>query len=232
MISSRNLSEIENVRLRIKSEMYARDPDKTFIVAFVGATRKAGTTTMAVAVAQAFHQAEMRGKTLLLSMSGHGKSVEKIARVSHSKTKQNDDTATGSVSAGNSNAIGTNTETNRDKPAVLQKITQSKGGFDVLSVSDDAEMRRLFEPNNPFWPEVLQRYGVTFVDTGTVGSEPHMAAATKADMVLLVVDGKKITRSELARLRERLDQAKLMPDGVVLNRKRDYLPRIFRAAVE
>ncbi len=230
MISSRSLSDIEEVRLRIKSEMYARDPDKTFIVAFVGATRKAGTSTMAVAVAQAFHDADMRGKTLLLGISGAGKPLEKIARVTQARTAANIPAPATADTARPKPAD--KTAVSRDTPAVLQEVTQSKGGFDVLSVSDPDEMRRLFEPNNSFWPEVQQRYGVAILDTGTVGSEPHMAAATKADLVLLVVDGRKITRSELSRLRERLDQAKLMPDGVVLNRKKEYLPRIFRAAVE
>ncbi|MEO1140138.1 MAG: hypothetical protein AAFW87_11850 [Pseudomonadota bacterium] len=227
MISTRSWTEIEDVRLRIKSEMYARAPEKTFIVAFVGATRRAGTSTMAVAVARAFHEAEMRGKTLLLGIAGHGKSVDKIARATKPPEPANNDAGFAS-----NRTTGDMEEKTAYTPAVLQQVKKSKKGFDVLTKEDAQDMRRLFERNSPFWPEVTQRYQVAFIDSGTVGSEPHIAAATKADLTLLVVDGTKITRSELSRLRERLEQARLMPDGVVLNRKKEYLPRIFRAAVE
>lgn len=246
MVSSNIRAEIESIRLRIKSVMRSHDPDKVFVVAFVGATPRSGVSTMSVAIARSFSEADMNERTLLLGISGRGRSVDKIARAKKVPVPANDaskfsskrasETEDGaddaSEEAAETEAAPTVVAEETALPHVFRAVKRSKRGFDVLNRDDPDEIRDLFRPNSAFWPEVAQRYKVAFIDSGLVGSEPHILASNKADLTLLVVDGNKINRSELTRLSERLDQAEMSPDGVILNSRKDYLPRIFRAAVE
>lgn len=227
MVSARHWAAIDDVRLRIMSEMQLSDTDKAFLVAFAGATRRAGATTVAVGVARAFQEAAMEGDTLLVGLSSEGKSASAIARAEGGATSA----ATGGVDK--DGAASSKTKSKPDPSEVLAKhVQRSKAGFDVVTVSEPAELRRLFKDDNPFWSAVSEKYKVVCIDAGTAASEGHVLIAPKADLSLLVVDGKRISRRELTRLGERLEDAHLKPDGVILNRRKEYLPRFFRAAVE
>jgi len=230
MVSSRHWATINDVRIRIMSEMHVQEPEGAFLVGFVGATRRAGTSTVAVGVARAFHEAStVERSTLLIGLSLQGKPAASIAKatpLSLSGSKAPEDTA--------KDATDKNAKPKKDeKPDPLSgRVQQAKNGFDVISVENAADLRKLFEDDARFWDAVADRYEIVCIDAGLAGSEAHVLMAQKLNLSLLVVDGKRITRRELARLRERMEGAHIMPDGVILNRKKDYLPRIFRAAVE
>lgn len=213
MSSAKFKNAMQDLRVRITSDILEKGSDQAFVVLFAGAIHKAGATTVAVGVARDFQETMPRKKILLLGLTNRGKSVSAIAK---SKPK-----------------AAVNGDADDDaETSILDRCEISANGFDVLNISDPNEMRALIADKWNFWKKLRDTYYLVIVDVGRIISEAHVLASRHSDCTLVVVDGKRMKRLELRHLHERMAAANIHANGIIYNKRRDYLPRLFRAAIE
>jgi len=234
MSSAKFKNAMQDIRVRITSDILEKGCDQAFVVFFAGAIHKAGATTVAVGVARDFQGTMPQKKILLLGLTNQGTSVSAIAK---SKPKE----VANSVVADANEVVDFQTIRRPDRQFqadddaetnILNRCEISANGFDVLNISDPNEMRAQVADKSDFWNKLHNTYYLVIVDVGRFISEAHVLASRHSDCTLVVVDGKRMKRLELRHLRERMAAANINADGIIYNKRRDYLPRLFRAAIE
>jgi len=214
MSSAKFKNAMQDLRVRITSDILEKSSDQAFVVLFAGAIHKAGTTTVAVGVAREFQETMPQKKILLLGLTNRGKPVSAIAK-SKPKAALHNDSSDGDA-----------------ETSILDRCETSANGFDVLNIYDPNEMRAMVVDKWNFWKTLRDTYYLIIVDVGRIISEAHVLASRQSDCTLVVVDGKRMKRLELRHLHERMAAANIQANGIIYNKRRDYLPRLFRAAIE
>ncbi|WP_139229774.1 CpsD/CapB family tyrosine-protein kinase [Litoreibacter janthinus] len=217
---------MDDIRLRILADMVQRNKHGAFVVSFCGAVRRAGTTSITIGVARSFSRATPGKKVLILPFAREGKSVAEMAPNLFGKAAPEAKPANRPTEEGDGEAVVA------AKTGPLDDIIHGPDGLDLLPVTGPFEVRRLCEEDPDFWNAVNETYFAVLIDTGLLGSEAMLLASRHVDLNLLVVDGKKMRTAELERLHQRFTAAKIEPDGVILNRRKEYLPRLLRASIE
>lgn len=221
----KQLKQMDDIRLRILADLVHADKDGAFVVSFCGAVRRAGTTSVTVGVARAFSRAAPGKKVLILPFAREGKSAGELVPNLFKKPAPEVKKPVSSPDEGDE-------ETLAPKVGPLDGVLHGPEGLDLLPVTGPLEVRRLCEDDPDFWKAVNETYFAVLIDAGLLGSEAMLLAGRHVDLNLLVVDGKKMRKAELERLHQRFTAAKIEPDGVILNRRKDYLPRLLRASIE
>ena len=104
-------------------------------------------------------------------------------------------------------------------------LRSSKLNFDILRIVNAPEL------DHDQFQEWIYRshpyYQVIVIDAGPVQGSTSERVRELSRYTLLVIDVTKTTVPMLARLRRSLDATRLHVDGVILNRRRFYIPRLF-----
>lgn len=183
--------------------------DRPRVVLLTANGRREGVTTIAAGLAEAFGD-DLEGKVLLIDPHPANSRLKKRLRAQQ-------------IYPAETVEVGQGADEERTPTAVLLRSAHRK--FDVLQI-----MKSIGTTESAFRKyavSIYPLYDVVIVDAGSLKADIAYRTKDLADSTLLVVDARRTTVQMLERVKKTLAARNFDVDGIILNRRRSYVPKVF-----